>query len=121
MPLHLHARVRRLGSAQGCSARTEDLNCDGVCFTAAETFVIGELIEIDLELEGLLGRGMESAALVCLGKVVQAAAEDSGSPFRYRCAIVDYALQMQDPHRDPPDMPARRPAAEGPYEVQPPV
>lgn len=93
MPLHLRASIRRQGSHKQFEAATENLNCDGLCFRSEETFALGELLEIRLDLDGVLGAAHGHSSLVCVGKVVQAESGDPSEPFRYGCEILDYELE----------------------------
>ncbi len=93
LPLRLRASIRRQGSNQQSDAATENLNCDGVCFRSEESFVLGELLEIRLDLDGVLGASHGHSSLVCLGKVVQAESDDPSAPFRYGCEILDYNVE----------------------------
>lgn len=93
LPLSLRASIRRRGGSQRWDAQTENLSCDGVCFRVEESFGLGELIEIRLDLDGILGPPLRCNGLVCLGRVVQAESDDPAAPYRYGCKILDYALE----------------------------
>lgn len=93
LPLRLPASIRRRGGAERFEAQTENMNCDGVCFRSRESFALGELLEIRLDLDGILGPSHRYCGLVCFGRVVQAESDDPGAPFRYGCEILDYALE----------------------------
>ena len=93
MPLCLRASVLRRGGSEQFEAETEDMSCDGVCFRSEESFGLGELLEITLNLDSILGPSHRYGGLWCLGRVVQAESDDPAEPFRYGCEILDYALR----------------------------
>lgn len=93
LPLRLRASVLRRGGSEQFEAETENMSCDGVCFRSDESFGLGELLEITLDLEGILGPSHRDGGLWCLGRVVQAESDDPAVPFRYGCEILDYALR----------------------------
>ena len=97
LPLHLHAGIRRRGGSELSEAQTEDMNCDGVSFSSKVPFALGELLEIRLDLDGILGSSHHFGGLVCLGKVVQAESKGLAAPFRYGCEILDYSLERKGP------------------------
>jgi len=93
LPLRLGATVLRRGGSKHFEAETENMSCDGVCFRSEESFALGELLEIALDLDGILGPSNRYSGLVCCGKVVQAESDDPAAPFRYGCQILDYVLR----------------------------
>src|SRR5512137_426178 len=93
LPLSFRATIRRRDSGQQWKAQTENVSADGVCFTADALFELGEVVEIEIDLEDVLGSLLRSRSLVCLGRVVQAEAEDPTALARYGCRIMDYALE----------------------------
>ncbi len=92
LPLSLHATVRDAHSEQQWEAQTENISADGVCFTAEASFELGEVVEIEIDLEDVLGSSLRSRSLVCLGRVVQAESEDPAARLRYGCRILDYTI-----------------------------
>ena len=92
MPLRLRASVLRRGGSKHFEAETENMSCDGVCFRSEEPFALGELLEIRLDLDGILGPSHRYGGLVCFGRVVRAESDDPAAPFRYGCEMLDYTL-----------------------------
>jgi len=89
----LRASIRRRSSNERFEALTEDMNCDGICFRSAVSLALGEYLEIQLDLDGLLGPSHCDFGLKCFGRVVQAESDAPAAPFRYGCEILDYALE----------------------------
>ena len=105
---HARCALRLPASVRGCrqselfQAQTENISCDGVSFRSVGAFALGALVEICMELGGLLGSSHRHGSLVCVGRVVQAESDDPALPFRYGCEILDYGLAPAEaPERHP--------------------
>ncbi len=92
-PLHLQANIRRQGGNEQFRAETENLSCDGLCFRSEESLALGEVLEIRLDLDGVLGTAHGRRCLICLARIVQAESDDASALFRYGCEILDYGLE----------------------------
>ncbi len=97
MPLTLKATVRRTAGNRKWDVRTENISSDGVCFRTLESFSLGEIIEITVDMDSSLGPFSGLGWLVCVGKVVQAEADEPAAPYRYGCRILDYAFRPSGP------------------------
>ena len=90
--LCLPASVGSCSQSERFQALTENISCDGVSFRSKGSFALGDLVEISMELEGILGSSHRYGSLVCVARVVQAEVDDPAMPFRYGCEILDYSL-----------------------------
>jgi len=93
LPLRLALEIKHQGGGAAVTTQSEDLSCEGLCFRADESYSLGEVLGIRLDLRALLSPREPMAVISGLARVVQAEADGLTPRFRYGCRIVSYRLE----------------------------